>query len=298
MQKRVGKRLRAVKKIIANDKRTAEAKVKELKKLKVLKEKLVGKGRGRGRGKGKVGKEDEAIRSLQKAVKEAESEMINGVMNDGTVDLLEQFYGNAICANPNDLKAMTDACWAVFYHSLSTDEKPHHEYCPVGAESWCKYQRALALHQDVPPHNTKIPGDFEKYLKPIFADLCQKTLLEKCLLGATQNRNESFNNLVWARSPKTEFTTKATIEIAVSHAVLVFNSGRQSLLSVIERLGIHAGPLCRANLAAQDSYRIKRSRSRESKAAKKRRKTKRLMEKRVEEAHIEEEGVTYSAGGF
>ena len=50
MQKRVGKRLRAVKKIIANDKRTAKAKVKEL-KLKVLKEKLVDKGRGRGRGK-------------------------------------------------------------------------------------------------------------------------------------------------------------------------------------------------------------------------------------------------------
>lgn len=36
---------------------------------------------------------------------------------------------------PNDLKAMTDACWAVFYHSLSTDEKPHHEYFPVGAKS-------------------------------------------------------------------------------------------------------------------------------------------------------------------
>lgn len=98
VQKRVGKRLRV--KIVANDKRTAKAKVKELKKLKVLKEeKLVGKGRGRGRGKGKVGKEDEAIRSLQKAVKEAESEVINGVMSDGTVDLLEQYYGNAIRAN-------------------------------------------------------------------------------------------------------------------------------------------------------------------------------------------------------
>jgi len=66
----------------------------------------------------------------------------------------------------------------------------------------------------------------------------------------------------------------------------------------MECLGIHAGPLCRANLAAQDSYRIKRSQSRESKAAKKRRKTKRVMEKRVEEADIEEEGVTYSPGGF
>ena len=176
---------------------------------------------------------------------------------------------------------MTEACWAAFYHSLSTDEEPQHDRCPVGADSWCKYQKALALHHEILPHNTMIPPDFVPY-----------ELLKKCLRGDTQNLNESFNSLVWARSPKIEFSTKATVEITVSHAVLVFNSGRQSLASVIERLGTHAGPLCKANLAAQDSYRIKRSQSREAEEAKKRRKSKRVMEKCVEE------GVTYEAGGF
>lgn len=83
-------------------------------------------------------------------------------------------------------------------------------------DSWCKYQRALALDHNVPAHTPKIPSDFENYVKPIFEDLCREELLEKCLLGATQNRNENFNSLIWARAPKTEYATRPTIEIAVS----------------------------------------------------------------------------------
>ncbi len=49
---------------------------------------------------------------------------------------------------------------------------------------------------------------------------------------ATQNRSECFNSLAWARAPKTEYISRPTIDIAVSHAVLVFNSGRQALTSV------------------------------------------------------------------
>ena len=194
---------------------------------------------------------------------------------------------------------MKKACWAVFYHSLSTDERPQHHCCPEGANSWCKYQRALALnHGGMPPHTPKIPADFEKYLKPTFDDLCKEELLQKCLLGATQNRNESFNKLVWARAPKTEFVGKATIEIATSHAVLVFNSGRKALLPLLERMGIHAGPLCTTHLEQKDSTRIKRAVAREVAVAKERRKSKRAAEKGAEEAHVMEGGVIYEAGGF
>ncbi len=219
-------------------------------------------------------------------------------MTNKTVDLIQRYYGNAIRGHPNDLEGMTQACWAVFYHSLSTDQSPQHQCCPKGADSWCKYQRALAVGEDVPPHNTTIPADFEPYVKPIFEVLCEPELLEKCLLGATQNRNESFNNLVWARSPKTEYSTKATIEIAASQAVIVFNSGRQALISIMEGLKIHPGPLCIAHLAAQDDYRLKRAANKEAEVAKKRRKSKRAEEKGVEEARLEEEGITYAAGEF
>ena len=105
----------------------------------------------------------------------------------------------------------------------------------MGAESWYKYQRALALDQAIPSHTPRISSDIAHLVKPVFDDLCNENLLEKCLLGATQNRNESFNNLLWARAPKTEYATRPTIIAAVAQAVLVFNSGSTALLSILKR---------------------------------------------------------------
>ena len=193
---------------------------------------------------------------------------------------------------------MITACWAVFYHSLFTDQNPQHHCCPEGAESWWKFQRALALNQDIALHTPTIPLDYADYVKPVFEKLCDQNLLEKCLLGATQNRNKSFNSLIWACAPKTEYTTRSTIEVAVSQAVLVFNSDQQALLPILERLGVAPDPICTEYLAKKDQHRIKMAQFRETTLAKKRRISKRVFDKRAEGAHIEEEGMTYGAGEF
>ena len=131
--------------------------------------------------------------------------MIKGVFSDKTIDLLQTYYGNSICSHVGDLEGTKRACWAVFYHSISND-CPQHHCCPEGADSWCKYQCAVALQQDVLPHSPRIPADFERFIKPVFQNLCNEQLLEKCLKGVTQNQNKSFNSLIWARSPKTEYS--------------------------------------------------------------------------------------------
>ena len=266
-------------KVINRDEKAACGKVSELKgKLKEAKAKAQGncKGKARDRGKGK-GKEftSKEVEDLKARLVEAERNMIKGTMNDKTVDppgllslslkfpfvTMQVYYGNTIRAHTNNLVEMNKACWAVFYHSISIDENPQHHCCPEGAESWCKYmyQCALALNQDAPLHTPKISVDLEKYVKPIICDLRSEDLLEKCLLGATQNRSESFNSLIWARAPKTEYVTRPTVEVAVSQAVLVFNSDRQALLEVMKRLRLHPGPLCCNHFAAQDSLRVKKS---------------------------------------
>ena len=90
----------------------------------------------------------------------------------------------AIRGHTNNLTGMKKACWAVFYHSLSTDERPQHHCCPEGADSLCKYQRALALNQaGMPPHTPKIPADFEKYLKPILTIYVRKSCYRNVCLG-------------------------------------------------------------------------------------------------------------------
>ena len=100
-----------------------------------------------------------------KKSKEEEVRLIKSVMSEKMIDLLQMYYGNAIRGNVNDLVKMKAACWAVFYHSVSNDATPQHQYGPVGVDSWCKYQCALAMHQDVPPHNTTIPPDFEPFVR-------------------------------------------------------------------------------------------------------------------------------------
>ncbi len=225
------------------------------------------------------------VERVEEKMQEMRGKQVTGTINDATVDKLQRYYCNAIRAHPNNLSGMKEACLAVYYHSVSTDNFPHHDHCPVGGGSWCKYQKALAKHQDVPPHRPTIPRDFGPFAEPIFKELCKDVLLKKCLLGATQNRNE-FQR--WARAPKTKYC---------SHAALVFNSGRGALTKVMGTLGLHPGPLCTAHLARQDVLRVSRSRTKEAEVAKSRRMSKRNMEIRVEEARIAEEGVTYEAGG-
>ena len=252
-----------------------------------------GGGGGRVKGIMELMRENRALCGLQ--------EKIDAIhVPEGEVDILlmKRYYGDHIRAHPNDLEGMKKVVWAQYYHSISTDEDPQHQYCPEGAESWCKYNQALALHQALPSHVPAIPADLQQYIKPVFDDLCKEGLLEKCLLGATQNQNECFNSLVWARAPKIEYVGRPTIEITVSHSVLVFNSGRQAMVEPMKRQGIVAGPVCNAHLRSQDAKCVKRAQIRESVAFKRHRKLKQIKRISVEEARIEAEGTTYEAGAF
>ena len=57
--------------------------------------------------------------------------------------------------------------------------------------------------------------------------LANREHLERCTLGATQNQNESFNNVIWLRASKTQFLGLPTVELATRTAVLDFNEGKE-----------------------------------------------------------------------
>ena len=84
-------------------------------------------------------------------------------------------------------------------------------------------------------------------------------LIDSGELGATQNQNESFNNLVWLRCSKTDFSSVMTVQIAVNLAILSFNRGAVSYLSLAKRLGIQPGPHCATHFRKCDVIRIRRS---------------------------------------
>ena len=69
----------------------------------------------------------------------------------------------------NNVEGVKGAVWAFFYHSLSTDDNPQHQFCPNGERSWCKYQHAVTKSEQPPPHSPTL--DLAQYVKHVFEDL-------------------------------------------------------------------------------------------------------------------------------
>ncbi|GFV50993.1 uncharacterized protein TNCV_302541 [Trichonephila clavipes] len=66
-----------------------------------------------------------------------------GRLTDRMIHLITTYYGNAIRQNKTCLSDMRKAVWAVYFHIRSSDEEPLHSFCPVGPNSWCKYQNQI-----------------------------------------------------------------------------------------------------------------------------------------------------------
>lgn len=137
---------------------------------------------------------------------------------------------------------MQKAIWASYFHIMSTNQNPTHQLCPNGNDSWCNYNKSL-LSKEKYDHSKHfhLPETIMVLLKPIFKQLANPELLNKCLKGKSQNPNESLNNLIWARLPKRTFVTLRTLKFGVAEAVLSFNSGYITKLRVMEHLGLQAG---------------------------------------------------------
>ena len=56
-------------------------------------------------------------------------------LTKNTILLLQKYYGKVIRSHVNNVEGMKGAVWAVFYHSLSTDDNPQHQFCPTGERS-------------------------------------------------------------------------------------------------------------------------------------------------------------------
>ena len=162
-----------------------------------------------------------------------------GRLTDALMKKLQRYYGKAIRSNVGDATAMKRAVMAIFYHSVSTSANPLHFMCPAGSTSWCKFRRAEAKKEPLPSHIQTIPYEISKIVKPVFLELSKDELMERCVLGASQNQNESFNSTIWNRCPKTDFCSADVVGIAVDLAVIVSNDGQEALKGLLEQLHYH-----------------------------------------------------------
>ena len=111
-----------------------------------------------------------------------------GKLTDMEINKIQAYYCNAIRGNINNLVGMRSAVWAFFYfyfilfffHKLSTDEKPCHNFC---LRDWCPYKQAEATGTlQTFNHTNNLPEAIMEEVRPIFKDLARTEFLRKCEL--------------------------------------------------------------------------------------------------------------------
>ena len=122
-----------------------------------------------------------------------------GWITDKTIKLLTRYYGK-----PSDPAPVSVRQCRMLPGRFFTTPSPQHQYCHSGQRSWCKFNWAVANYEPSPPHSPTIHPDIVPPLKKVFERLFHPTLMESCVLGATQNLNESFNSTIWQHCLKTE----------------------------------------------------------------------------------------------
>ena len=166
---------------------------------------------------------------------------------------------------------MKNAVLATFFHLISTDKNPQHQYCPAGLESWCKWRVTEATKTTENfVHLPPLHPDVQKHVLPIYESLSDDTLLERCLESFTQNLNESFNACIWRMFPKHLNCGMKSIEIAAYIATLAFNEGHSATLLLMKILELYIGPTCKLTADGHDQRRLSqqaRATAKESKEA-------------------------------
>ena len=138
------------------------------------------------------------------------------------IDKLQNYYGMAIHSNIGNLHGMMMAVQATLHHMTSTDDRPVHHMCPEGENSWCSYNKAKAGNKlDEYKHGfDPIPQAIVQLLKPIYNRLGSQLLLSLCLLGHTQNANQSLHSTKCGDSvPNTCFFGPRLVKIGCALAV-------------------------------------------------------------------------------
>ena len=234
-----------------------------------------------------------------------------GRLSDPKIKKLQKDYGLAIRqntirkSNPTRREVevavyvMKKNIIAILHHNVkSNDPAKQHRYCPLGESSWCKWQQDEATGTSTYDDSNCLPEVFFEVLKPTFITLSDSKLLERCVLGTTQNPNECVNSMVWVRCPKHKHHGVKVVRCAAASAVCHYHGGASSRLKVMERLAIPGGVCTREAAHAKDSKRLKKADLHATQKEKKCRQGEQILWVRREEALREAEGVTYEAGGF
>ena len=222
-----------------------------------------------------------------------------GRLTDAAINKLQNYFGIAVRENLDSIYSMKKCILASLFHNSSIEDERRHRFCPRSKDSWCSWQKEKAEGMQ-PTFKPKlgIPQSICDLALPIYKDLTDDSILQRCLHGRTQNANEALHGLIWQRCPKSIYCGRKTLEVGVASAVCTINDGLVSMKYVLERMNLKPGAQLEQGFVKSSSKRARQSTRRSSEKAKRRRKELRASRKGWADAEKESESGTYRAGSF
>lgn len=212
-----------------------------------------------------------------------------GRLTKALMEKLTGYYGWALRNNSNDVAAMQRAVMATFHHVTSTDQEPHHDLCPEGADSWCRHKAAEAKGEPQPKHRYNLPGYVAEAMLPVYQRLSQASLLQRCLGAKTQNASESFHSVLWSLMPKEQHASLIAVETALHEAVLRYNAGcYRATREISVSVGLTPGHLALQRAAEKDALRMNKASKRKQEKT----------EKRQRRERVGKDTSSYASGSF
>ena len=127
-----------------------------------------------------------------------------------------------------------------------------------------------------------IPFAIFEELKPIWQSLTDKKLLQKCLRGATQNRNKLFNGMLWSICSKSKFFGTSTVQLTAALMCCKLNHGALMFNHILQEMSVPSGIYTGEVHHAEDDKRVKKGDRKASEKTKQARKRRRRVSKGVE----------------
>ena len=241
------------------------------------------------------------LKSKHKGQKLADGKGIlgRGRLTDAAINKLQNYFGIAIRNNLDSVYTMKKSIYASLFHNSLIEDDKRHQFCPRSKDSWCAWQKEEAEGKNPTFKPTlNIPKAIYDIVLPIYKELTDESLLQKCLHGKTQNAYEALHGLIWQRCPKTVYCGRKILEIGVASAVCTMNDGSSAIKYVFERMSLRPGAQAEKGLATSCKKRVRQTTMRNSEQAKRRRKELRSIKKGWTDTLRELEGETYGAGKF
>ena len=140
--------------------------------------------------------------------------------------------------------------------------------------------------------------DARAAILPMYNDLCKRENLSKYLHGRTQNRKESFNEMIWSRVPKAYHVDIDILSLGVYDAIARFNNGATAFLEILKDMNIEPGDHMMKGLQIQDESLKIHATYRMSEPQLKRRKIIRNCRQKKQDENLDKGGPSYDGGAF